>query len=227
MLGFDALGKLALGELPSGVASALTADAGAFVFTGQDAALAVSMPDDAGAYTLAGQSVGFVVSMPADAGSLTLSGQAALLPSQLTLACDPFYAPEDTQFGLDALGAVALGQLYIDSEATSSFEISSVDVVFSHTMAFDAGAIVWTGNAAALIEGNILSPQSGDFAVAFQPFATGVTATLETGAFAVTGPGTFDLVRRVPKLRRFPRTGTTTIAARSMAAGVRARAYGG
>lgn len=228
MLGFDALGKLALGQLPGASANAVSADAGAFVLSGQDAVFTVAMPGEAATFTLSGQAAGLAVSMPAGTGVFTLTGQTALTPSVFRLTCGPFVASEDTQFGIAALGAIALGQLYRETDTAISFELAGGDVVFRHTMAAAVGAFVLAGQDARLVEGNVLSADVGALAVTFQSVATSLTLPLAAGAFTLTGQGpSTELARRSPKLRRFPRTGTTTISARSVGAGLRARAYGG
>lgn len=103
MLGFYALGQAALGEVGDTELQdyALTADAGAYTWTGQastllstraltcavgsytwsgqDATLRLSMPADVGSYTWSGQSATFSVTMPASAGAYTWSGEDALL----------------------------------------------------------------------------------------------------------------------------------------------------
>lgn len=228
MLGFDALGKLALGQL-SGVAaaSAITAETGALVVSGQEMASVVTMPADAAAVTVTGQSAGLVVSMRAEAGTLTITGQTVVTTAAYRLAVGPFVAQEDTQFGVAALGAIALGQLYADSANSISFEVTGGEVMFRHAMAAEAGAVAISGGAANLVEGNVLTADHCDIIVTFHPIATTITLPLGAGSLVITGQGQVELSRRSPKLRRFPRAGTTTISARSVGAGMRARAYGG
>lgn len=228
MLGFDALGKLALGQLPGGSASAVSADAGAFVLSGQDAVFTVAMPGEAATFTLSGQAAGLAVSMPAGTGVFTLTGQTALTPAVFRLTCGPFVASEDTQFGIAALGAIALGQLYRETDTAISFELSGGDVVFRHTMAASVGAFVYTGQDARLVEGNVLTAEHVDFTLSFPAFATSIVLPMAAGSYAVTVQGDLmELARRSPKLRRFPRVGSTTVSARSRGAGVKVRAYGG
>lgn len=226
MLGFDALGRLALGEAPTAAATAyaVTADGGSFTLSGQEMVSAVSMPAEVGAFTVAG-SAGLVVSMPAEAGSFTITGQASVAQAVFRLRCDPFLATTATHFGAAPLGALALGQGFLVTETSISFALSGGEAVFRHTMAAEAGSFVVTGQNMLPFEGNILTAQAGSFALTFQQFGTSITLPMGTGAFTLTGQA--ELARRSPKIRRFPRVGSTTATARSRGAGVKVRAYGG
>jgi hypothetical protein len=74
MLGFDAVGRLALGQIGSSGATILTASVGAFTLTGNSALFASSMPSSAGSYSLSGIDVAFAVSGAAEAGSFAETG---------------------------------------------------------------------------------------------------------------------------------------------------------
>lgn len=77
MLGFDALGRLAIGQVSDGGASTiiLTASAGAFTLSGQAALFRVNQVSAAGSFTLSGQAALFRPSLVSAAGAFTLSGQ--------------------------------------------------------------------------------------------------------------------------------------------------------
>lgn len=81
MLGFQALGRRALGQISTDVA--VSAEAGAFTLTGQAAGLSAAIIGGTGAFTLTGQDAAFTISanypLTADAGTFTLSGQDATL----------------------------------------------------------------------------------------------------------------------------------------------------
>ncbi len=74
MLGFDASGRLALGQIGSSGATTLAAGAGAFALTGVDALFAASMPSSAGSYSLTVIDAVFSVSGAATAGSFSETG---------------------------------------------------------------------------------------------------------------------------------------------------------
>jgi hypothetical protein len=112
MLGFQALGRLALGQIgaPPGIAAnvggfTLTGNAvglsasigggtGAFVLSGQDATLVYvsgSVLDaDPGEFALTGIDASFGVGMPAETGAFVVSGQAAALPLTMPAAKGTF-----------------------------------------------------------------------------------------------------------------------------------------
>lgn len=226
MLGFDALGKRALGEVPTAAANALIAEAGAFALTGQTIVSTVTMAGETGAYELLGSAT-FTIVLPMDAGAFTLAGQTALTPAVFTLRCDPYVSLQAVQVGFAPLGAIALGQGYIDTATAISFALTGQEVGFRHTMAAEAGAFVFTGQEVSPFLGNILSPEAGAFALTFQTVASSIVLPLAAGSFVLTGIGQTDLTRRAPKIRAFPRVGRNTATARPVSGGARARAYGG
>jgi hypothetical protein len=59
MLGFDALGRLALGQLPKSSVVVLPAAAGSYSVTGVAASFATGFAAAAGAYSISGQAIGF------------------------------------------------------------------------------------------------------------------------------------------------------------------------
>lgn len=83
MLGFDAVGRFALGQVSSSyIVTTLVADHGSFALTGQAALFATTMVFDFGSFTLSGQSADLTQIYPSDFGSFTLTGQDNLmLPS--------------------------------------------------------------------------------------------------------------------------------------------------
>lgn len=76
MLGFYALGELALGQSIAEAHESLVAEGGAFTVTGQNAFTAVGYvrTAEAGSYTLTGQAVTYGRVMFAGAASYTVSG---------------------------------------------------------------------------------------------------------------------------------------------------------
>jgi hypothetical protein len=73
--GFDAVGHLALAQVPGRVQAALSCDAGAFTLAGQDSTFRVSMPGGAGAFALTGVAAALTPALAAGAGSFALAGQ--------------------------------------------------------------------------------------------------------------------------------------------------------
>jgi hypothetical protein len=74
MLGFDALGRLALGQVATTVTYSLSVDPGSFTLNGQSANYVVSFMADAGSFTLNGQAVDLHAALVAAAGSFVLTG---------------------------------------------------------------------------------------------------------------------------------------------------------
>ncbi|KRR21904.1 hypothetical protein CQ13_07665 [Bradyrhizobium retamae] len=79
MLGFDALGRLALGQIQQGGVTniVMPADAGAFTFAGVAATFKITEAASAGAFTFAGKPATFTIGEAAAPGSFTVSLQTA------------------------------------------------------------------------------------------------------------------------------------------------------
>lgn len=79
MLGLDALGRLAIGQIQQGGVTniVMPADAGAFTLAGVAATFRITEAASAGAFTLSGQSATFSASLAALNGTYTLAGVAA------------------------------------------------------------------------------------------------------------------------------------------------------
>jgi hypothetical protein len=85
MLGFDALGRLALGQLPSGATTTtLVAATGTFALTGSAATFRITLATSAGAYVLTGNATTPVRILNGIAGSYVLTGFA--ITASLTMA---------------------------------------------------------------------------------------------------------------------------------------------
>lgn len=74
MLGFDAVGYRALGQVPDTLVYYLVADPGAFTLTGQDANINVSFTLTPTTFALTGVAAATAVYLSADAGSFILNG---------------------------------------------------------------------------------------------------------------------------------------------------------
>ncbi len=77
LLGFDAIGRWALGQAPSNGNAALIGASGSYSLTGVAAAFAVKLPAAAGSYAIAGVAVTFSDKLVAAAGGYSLTGVAA------------------------------------------------------------------------------------------------------------------------------------------------------
>jgi hypothetical protein len=78
LLGFDALGRFALGQLPGGRTTiSLPAAAGSFALAGQAATFTIKEAADAGSFALAGVSGSFTVKEAVGAGTFAFTGVAA------------------------------------------------------------------------------------------------------------------------------------------------------
>jgi hypothetical protein len=116
MLGFDALGRLALGQVSSQTATTdvLVADKGSFALTGKAAAFQVQLASVAGAFTLTGIGAAFVASFSAAAGSYAFTGEAAAFTVSAALN-------------------------------TGGFALTGIDASFTTTVEFNAGAFAFAG----------------------------------------------------------------------------------
>jgi hypothetical protein len=74
MLGFGAIGRYALGQLPQSLSYSMVADAGSFSLAGQDININVTFSLSETAFTLDGQAAGLNAAMAASTGQFILSG---------------------------------------------------------------------------------------------------------------------------------------------------------
>jgi hypothetical protein len=115
MLGFDALGRLALGQARA-APTTLAASVGSFSVTGIAASLTISQASGAGAYALSGVGTPLRASMSAQTGVGSMIGVTASFNlAELSavgsygLGAVKFFV--QTPAGLDALGRLAIGQM--------------------------------------------------------------------------------------------------------------------
>jgi hypothetical protein len=90
LLGFDALGRLALGQLPKSNAIVLPAAAGSFAITGVAAPFKVSEVTTVGAFSIAGVSASFQVTENTAPGAFAWTGNAAPLSPGITAIAGAF-----------------------------------------------------------------------------------------------------------------------------------------
>ncbi|WP_431014566.1 hypothetical protein [Bradyrhizobium pachyrhizi] len=90
LLGFDAIGRLALGQVRQGGALSMDAAAGSFAVSGISATFKLVEAVSVGSYVLTGNAAGAKVVFPVSAGSFTLSLKASTLDRQLSAAPGAF-----------------------------------------------------------------------------------------------------------------------------------------
>jgi hypothetical protein len=226
MLGFAALGRLALGQARAASATLIAASAGSYTLTGQAALFSISVPLGAGAFTLTGNDAVFPVSMPAAAGSYALTGQALTLAAAASIYCSPYPANRARFVGFSALGGAALGQGSSLSIGTT-YTLRGSDIAVAFGMAASAGSYTLTGSDARLVEGYVLSALGGSYSIAGQDAQFSVSVPLEAGSYTLSGQ-VIDLTRGIAKIKAFPRVGAPGFAARSTGRdAARMRAFGG
>lgn len=77
MLGFDATGRLALGQVRSSITTILVANAASFTYTGNAATFKISMPPAVASFALTGNAASFTVTMPSSVASFIVNGNPA------------------------------------------------------------------------------------------------------------------------------------------------------
>lgn len=104
MLGFDALGRLALGQIrqDGAVAVVITASAGAYTLTGNAITLNTTLAASAGAYVFTGNAALFNTSMAVSAGSFSLTGNAVSFNAGLVAGAGAYaLSGVDTAFAVN------------------------------------------------------------------------------------------------------------------------------
>jgi hypothetical protein len=244
MLGHAALGEFALGQVSAYVAIeySLTAEAGAFTFTGQSAGVAAerTLSAGAGALALAGQDVGVTAdrALAGGIGAFTLAGQDIIARSDRVLVASHLPAPRLSHFLFAALGEVALGGTGTQQDITTTFALSLKPAGLFYGLQVSAGAFTFTGQDVNLELVRSVAADTGAFTFMGQVAGLTVLRYLiaETGVFVVSG-GTHLPTITGRKIKVFPRVGmnhiiarsqgATNIIARSRGSGFRAASHGG
>lgn len=117
MLGFHALGKIAIGELST--ESAVVLESGAFVLDGQPALFNQVRVAAVGSFTLSGQAASRVISMRAGAGAFVDTGIAAGLHHGRILVASQTITTTVSHFLFAPLGQFSLGGGALNSQATT------------------------------------------------------------------------------------------------------------
>lgn len=211
MLGFQALGRLALGQI--GAPPGIDIEVGAFTLTGNVAALKTAIIGGVGAFTLSGQDATLTyvsgTAFPAAVGSFTLTGVAAGLDLAMSGGTGAF-----TLSGQDAALPVSM------PAAVGTFALSGPSTTLARDLILYATPTVITGStdyflfaplgAVAFGRADVDEELATTFALtgidSTGTRAAGITA--ETGTFTLSGVAA-DLTATVypVKIRAFPRVG--------------------
>jgi hypothetical protein len=101
MLGFDALGRLALGEIPpSSQTTTLVADPGSYAITGRAAGFKATELAATGSYLVTGRSASFLVRWTAGSGQYSITASNVLMATALSALSGVYSVTgRDTLFG--------------------------------------------------------------------------------------------------------------------------------
>lgn len=152
MLGFQALGKDALGELTT--VSAGFAESGSFVVTGNTSLLSSTRVAGIGEFALTGQSASRVLSMRGEIGSFVHTGIAANLASDRRLVALPSILTYPKHFLFSALGELVLGGSSSSAQDTTFVLLANnVNFNIDNPLIAEQGEFVLT-----FVDGTLLSP---------------------------------------------------------------------
>jgi hypothetical protein len=191
LLGFDAVGRLAPGQLPKSSIIVLPAAAGSHVLTGTAVAFKISEAGSAGSHALSGVSAGFAVSLAPSVGACSVTGGSA-----------SFAVGEAAAFGNIALSGVAASFKTSFASAAGGYALSGVASPFNVSLASVTGAHAVAGHAAN--EPIVEVAAGGSYAIAF-----GNNTLIRTGAdfdLVYGGIGhTLEEIERARQLARITR----------------------
>jgi hypothetical protein len=160
MLGFDALGRLALGQLPgSATNTVLVAATGAFALTGTAVGFRTALPTASGAYTLTGVAASFVGKLTAATGAYAEGGTASPLAVNLATAAGAYGLTGNAAALTPAIAAGA--GAFVATGVAAAFTTTFSESAAAYTIAWQAfsdvdalaartGGFALTGNTAQL-----------------------------------------------------------------------------
>lgn len=143
LLGFDALGRWALGQLPTNGNFVLLGAPGSIALAGRSAVFATSEPATVAGFLQAGMSAGFRVAQPGSPGSVVFAGNAAAAGVRQASLGGSFL-----QAGVAATTRVRV------VASTSAILLSGASLPFSASFALGPGALAWAGGSAAYNRGH-------------------------------------------------------------------------
>lgn len=138
LLGFDALGRWALGQLPSSGNFVLLTTRGSVAFAGQSVAFATSGSATTTGFLETGISAGFKVTQPGSPGSAVFAGNAAAFgvrPASLA--------------GSFLLTGVTANSTVRTAASTGAILLSGTSVPFITSLGSGPGAFAWAGGSTA------------------------------------------------------------------------------
>lgn len=153
LLGFDAIGRWAIGQSPKTGNSALVAVAGAFSVTGSAATASISMATSSASYSLSGNAVSFGTAINVLPASYAETGHAASFTTSLNPSTGIFLV---TGFQTGAITMIAVGGSYVVAGQPSVYVLSN---------SVGPGSYLLTGNAATLSRDFVNWLKSSDLAV--------------------------------------------------------------
>jgi len=201
MLGFQALGRRALGQITADVA--VDAEVGAFALTGQAATFAINMPADAGLFTLTGEDAGFVRvrQVSAEVGAFALAGQTATFAINMPAEAGAFaLGGQDVTFGYVSLRVFAdPGSFTLNGQdsrrllslqtAAASFTLTGQTVGLSLGLTAGRGTFALAGQSSRRVLS--LAASAGTLTLSGQPSRRVLSLAASKGTFALTGQATF------------------------------------
>jgi hypothetical protein len=123
MLGFDAVGRLALGQLPRGsVTATLTAAAGSLTVTGSAVTFSIVEAAAAGSLALSGVTTSFAVKSAIGAGAFVSAGVAAVLTPTVNAASGTF-----------TMNGQPVNEIIMEAEGPASFVVAGNYAALSRT----------------------------------------------------------------------------------------------
>lgn len=152
MLGFQALGRYALGET-SVVVPIVLAETGAFSLTGNPVHFHLTRKAGTGAFTLTGQPTLRQITFRPAAGSFVLTGVSAGLRRGYRLVASPTVQTYGSHFLFAPLGRFALGGAVTGADQATTFIFTGNNANMNRAAHLDAGTGVftWTGIDATII----------------------------------------------------------------------------
>lgn len=193
MLGFQALGRSALGQLPdSPVSKFILIGDGSFSLTGNSASLVAARTASgaAGTFTLTGSAAvpRFARATVSSSGSFSLSGQTARLVATRHLTCaNSTSVVSQSQFGFYPLGGIALGQGIDTSTSNLTFSLTGHGIHTPTARRITVGLGVFLLSGQSIIADRFLGIRGG-----FGSYAmTGNSAGLRSARMIHSGVGVF------------------------------------
>jgi hypothetical protein len=123
LLGFDAIGRLAIGQLPGGrTTTTLTVSAGAFAIAGSAATFSVKEAEGVSTFALTGVAAAFTIVEAVTKGAFAFTGVAAALKIS-----------EAPNVGAFTLNGRPINEIILEAEGPEQFTLNGVDTILTRT----------------------------------------------------------------------------------------------